>query len=573
MHRLITILFIISSLFAKSSDFSIIIDKPFDDALYSVTQDYGRTISAAGFVDTIKTTKPQKAYDNVFDYLSSLSDSYSRQIHIVKVDAKADILSQNTLTLPGMNQAVGIVKTPQGGYFIGGSSNDGSLLLLKLGPNADILLKNKFAQGGDTKMHSISGLNDGGVFCVGRAFTSKSPGLDIFGGGLGLSDVYIARFTRDGALLWEKKVGTAYDDLGVDAAEAYDGSILVLAHTFDNTSKYITVARISRDGDNIWTKELKDAKNMMPHKIIRLRDGNFVLSLSQDDEVGKKQPRLLKIDINGNILKDKIVHTAYASALLDIKEFRDTKIAGGGYVQDRYDTDALAMLLDSDFNMLSQEHFGKNGHDRFNAIEILHDSSIAAVGMHSAENSQESNMWIVKLNSDLSQAQVSSSAEDIHKEMTNLFQQEISQGKIEIKENLHVALEDEALYFDVGKYELNDAQKEFLDSFAKEFLTFMYKNKELIEGFEISGHTSSEWGNAGFEDRYLKNQDLSMKRSFATLSYIFSKQDENIQKWLSQTLKSSGHGFSKRILANDAEDTKRSRRVTFRILLRPDSSL
>ena len=37
------------SLFAKSSDFSVIIDKPFNDALLDITEDYDRGISAVGF--------------------------------------------------------------------------------------------------------------------------------------------------------------------------------------------------------------------------------------------------------------------------------------------------------------------------------------------------------------------------------------------------------------------------------------------------------------------------------------------------------------------------------------------
>ena len=88
MRHLLTVLLFISSLFAKNTDFSIIVDKPFNDALFSVTEDYKRTISAAGFVHEYKDAKntEQKVYNNAFDYLSSLSNSYSQQIHVIKVD-------------------------------------------------------------------------------------------------------------------------------------------------------------------------------------------------------------------------------------------------------------------------------------------------------------------------------------------------------------------------------------------------------------------------------------------------------------------------------------------------------
>lgn len=57
--------------------------------------------------------------------------------------------------------------------------------------------------------------------------------------------------------------------------------------------------------------------------------------------------------------------------------------------------------------MLTQEHYGSDARDAFYALSILHNSQIGVAGIHTDKESQESNMWIVKLNSNLSMAQVS----------------------------------------------------------------------------------------------------------------------------------------------------------------------
>jgi hypothetical protein len=54
MKYILILLIIISSLNAK--DFSIIIEKPFNNALFDITQDYDRSISAVGFSKKYKTS-------------------------------------------------------------------------------------------------------------------------------------------------------------------------------------------------------------------------------------------------------------------------------------------------------------------------------------------------------------------------------------------------------------------------------------------------------------------------------------------------------------------------------------
>lgn len=580
MHYFILALFLISSLFAKTVPFSLIIDKPFENALFDVTEDYDRSISSVGFIRPYKnsTAKNDGVYTNAFDYLASVSSTHGAALHLVKVDADAEITFEKTLNLSQFTKGVGIVKTPQNGYIVGGNTMDGSLVVAKLDANANLQFHKIFGTPKQDTMNKILLLRDGGVLVVGSSTTAKTTTDNLFQSGLGLSDIYVARFSSNGEMLWSKKYGTNYDDSGVDAQEAADGTIMLLGQTSGEKSKYPILLRITEEGEKIWLREIKGQNRSSVHKIGKLRDNSFVLSLSHPNDMGKEQVRLVKVDLHQNILLDKTVATTYASVLYDIQESAEGKLFGVGSVKDGYNTDALAMLLDSKLSLVNQEHYGSDTYDAFHALTLLHNSQIAAVGVHTNTPSQESDMWVVKLGQDLKMVKVTKkelsqttavpSGSDLYTQLQKLLKEEIDAKKIALHKDLSIDFIDKNLYFNVGEFVLSIKQKEFLQKFGAKLLPFLEKNKQLIATLEVSGHTSSEWGATDFSQRYLNNADLSMKRSFSTMSYLFGLQNQERQKWLSEILKGSGLSFSKKVTAKEGEDREKSRRVSFKILLR-----
>ncbi len=569
MKYILLLLSLTAILTAKPSDFSVIIEKPFNDALFDVTQDYDRQISAVGFSRDYKSSQKSNngVYTNAFDYLASVSDAHGSQMHIVRVDNSANITLNKATKLSRFNEAITVVKTPQNGYFVGGYTLDGSLLLFKLDSNGNIIFTKMFGTNNNDRMNNLILLSDGGVLAVGSSITSRSTNDPLFESGLGLNDIYLTRFSKNGTKLWSKKYGTQYDDRGIDAVEARDGSIIVISTTSYDSNKDITMMRVGENGNKIWLKHFKSQELVTPYKIIRLRDNNFLALLSQKNGVNQEQIRLLKFDLHKNILIDKELTTTYDSVLKDIKEYSDSRLIAVGYVKDTYNTDGLAMLLDSELSLLAQEHYGEDNFDEFNAVTILHNSQAAAVGVHTNNNSQESNMWIVKLNKDISLAQKSTKITNFYDELCKIFKEEIDSNKLVIKEDLTIKLTDPSLYFKVSQYKLTKIQKIFLDKFSKKLMPFLNTNQSYINTLEINGHTSSEWGTIDFSSGYLKNVKLSMNRSYSTLSYIFLKQNKATKLWLTKILVGSGFSYSKKVMIDDKEDRDKSRRVTFKIIL------
>ena len=570
MRILISLLLLLSCIYAKSSDFSVIVKKPFNNALFDITQDYDGQISAVGFSKDYKTNNHEqsKTYTDAFEYLASVSNVHGSQMHLIKVNEFADVTLSKAANMTRFSEAVALVKTPSNGYFVGGHTIDGSLVILKLDSNGNTIFSKSFGTKNYDKMSNLIKLRDGGVLAVGSSTTTRSTSDNLFETGLGLNDIYLARFSEHGNMLWSKKYGTEHDDIGIDAVEARDGSILVLSTTSYNKHKDVTLMRISQTGNKIWLKHYKSDALITAHKIIKLRDGNFLASLSQKDEIKRDQIRLIKFDLQKNIIIDNTINTTYSSALKDIKEYSDGTIVGVGYVRDTFNTDALVMMCDSELEMLHQEHFGEENYDILNAVSILDNSQAVAAGIYTYKNEQNSNMWIVKFNRDATIAQTSTKSINIHDALSELFSDEIGAKTMRVKEDLTIEFLSHGSLFKVGGYELAEAQKIFLDKVSSKLIDFLYKHKELIDTLEVNGHTSSEWSNNDLTNGYLKNEKLSMQRSFKTLSHIFKKQDLKKQAWLSKILKGSGLSYSKRIMHGNSEDREYSRRVSFKILLK-----
>jgi outer membrane protein OmpA-like peptidoglycan-associated protein len=93
----------------------------------------------------------------------------------------------------------------------------------------------------------------------------------------------------------------------------------------------------------------------------------------------------------------------------------------------------------------------------------------------------------------------------------------------------------------------------------------VYKNQ--IEALRINGHTSSEWKNTKFTNKYLNNEELSMQRSYETLKSLFLQQSRSKQDYLSKILQGSGINYQAKIMTHKKEDKEKSRRVSFQIIL------
>jgi len=572
LFSLITLYFSIT-LYANNL-YSIVIEEPFESALFGVTQDHDGDISTIGFSTINKQTQTSSIkYTNAFDFLKDRAGADGKQLHLIKLDNSGTTTLNLTTVLARFNRGVSVVKTPSNGYFLGGYTLDGELLIIKLSADGKVLLERQFGTKKFDKMNKLVPLKDGGILAVGSSITSRDQHDPMFEQGLGLNDIYITRFSRSGEKLWSKKYGTLDDDRGIDAAEAFDGTILILATASKGKNKTPILMRVSEDGDKIWLKNYIKKGVFNVYGIISLRDGNFLVSATQYDKNHKEQIRLIKFDLQNNILAEQDINTNYNSALNEIREYSNGTIIGVGYSTDTHyvNTDALAIMFSPELHPIWKRQYGGKNRDEFHALTILRNGQVVAVGETTNNASQVRNMWIVKLNNDGSIALKTDNKttdDSFYKALRTYFQKELTTKQILIEKDLRIKLNSDALLFKVGVSKLTSVQKRFLKEFSKKLMSFMYQHKSQINGFEINGFTSSEWKNTNYSKGYLNNAELSSKRALNVLACFYnSKQKQSHQKWLSTLTSSNANAYAQQIKQKDIEDKKASRRVAFQINL------
>ncbi|MEA3523278.1 MAG: hypothetical protein U9R50_09900 [Campylobacterota bacterium] len=565
MKPLLLLLFFFTfSLIAKP--YSTIISGPFEDILFDITQDYNRDISAVGFSQNYKQDfQAKKTYRSAFDYLEAVGSKKGEQLHLIRLNKDAKISFDFLNKLPRFNRGVSIIKSVGNGYFIGGYTQDGELLLLRLSGMGSIQFQRQFGTKNYDRLNRLVSLRDGGVLAIGSSMTSRSRKDTPYTQGIGLNDIYITRFDKSGNILWSKKYGTRADDRGIDAAEAFDGTLLILASSSEGQTQGITLMRLSEEGDKIWLNRYNTLGVFKAHRLISLRDNHFLTSISYYDKNRIEQTRLVKFDLQKNILQEHNITTSGSNIIRDIKERSNGAIVGVGQHTTRLKTEAMAISLDNNLHPIWERYFDNYERSSFHALSLLHDGKIAIAGEVTKKGEEITDMWVIKLNRDGSTAQINSQKTSLYDALRHTFANEIKMKKITISKDLSINLIASELNFKVGEYHLSQVQRDFLHQFNAKLIKTLYPYKDQIIALHVNGHTSSEWGKLNQPKRYLNNVKLSSKRAFEVLA--FSYQDHQVhayQEWLSSILSSNAHSYAQRIM-NKKEDKKASRRVNFKI--------
>lgn len=133
--------------------------------------------------------------------------------------------------------------------------------------------------------------------------------------------------------------------------------------------------------------------------------------------------------------------------------------------------------------------------------------------------------------------------------------------------------------FGQNNNELSKNFRKIVNEFFPRYIKILSRFGSIITEIRIEGHTSSEWSNISKEEAYIKNMDLSQKR---TMSVMQEALNSLTQKNLSikeidwAFSKVSASGLSSRSIIKDEdgkENFNKSRRVEFRYVLNSDEKL
>lgn len=333
-----------------------------------------------------------------------------------------------------------LIKTTDGGFFIGGSSESdisgektensrGSYdyWVLKLEENGTTTWQKTYGGSDEDFLSFVEQTADGGYILGG---TSKS---DISGDknedSQGDEDYWVLKIDSSGNILWQNTIGgSGTDDLG-SMVETDDGGYLLVGNSTSGISGDRTIPRdIFSD---VWVVKLNSSGAIMwqnvyvsygnAHEVsglVKTNDGGYVITSSVILTLGFNDPFwVLKIDASGNQVWDRVIEGNFEDTNPKISTTND----GGYIVAATSNSDAFVdktensingsydfwiLKLDENGTITWQNTIGGNSYDSVGSIFEYNDggylvsgSSNSNISGDKTENSLgSSDYWVIKLN-------------------------------------------------------------------------------------------------------------------------------------------------------------------------------
>jgi len=223
---------------------------------------------------------------------------------------------------------------------------------------------------------AITRAADGGLFILG---TTKSLSKDYD------KDIYVAKVTLEGKLVWEKAIGGERDEHAGGIAGTDDGGALVVGDSGSYGKRYkdIYIAKMNKDGKVLSSHTIGGEKGEEANGLTRLKDGNFALvGMREMDDGNYKDFFVMKLDQDGKNLWAKTFGGTYNDSLHGV-----TGTADGGFVAvgktrsyGSEQSDLTVMKFSADGKLAWHKIYGFKYYEYGNAVTTTSDGGFMLVG-------------------------------------------------------------------------------------------------------------------------------------------------------------------------------------------------
>jgi hypothetical protein len=211
---------------------------------------------------------------------------------VVRLDSLLQIVWQRSFGGSNSDYAHTVSPTADGGFIVAGysQSDDGDVVdgtigldvwVLKLNFDGKIEWQRTYGGNGTDRANEIHQTRDGGFIFIG--YTTSNNG-DITGHH-GSNDIWVVKLSPNGALEWQRAMGGSGPDYGFSIQQTLDeGYVLtgpVVSSDGDVTGYRgggdFWVAKLSEQGEIVWSNTLGGTKYDNPRSIRQTSDGGFIV--------------------------------------------------------------------------------------------------------------------------------------------------------------------------------------------------------------------------------------------------------------------------------------------------------
>ena len=247
----------------------------------------------------------------------------------------------------------------------------------------------------DDIANGVTMLEDGDVAIVGEC---KSFGAE-------RSDICVTRLNKKGETLWRKMLGGKKKDRGVAISRAKDGNILILGSTKSfnpNNGRDLYIAKLSLNGKLLWQKTFGGERDEFAGGIAGTKDGG-VLAVGSTESFSKKGYRdiyIVRLDKDGNEVSVKTIGGKLNDDAKSLTRTADGNfvMVGSRELKHSGDADFFIMKLNQKGEKIWARTLGQNENDVLLSVAPTPTGGIVATGKTRSYNSKQTDLAVMNFN-------------------------------------------------------------------------------------------------------------------------------------------------------------------------------
>jgi hypothetical protein len=336
----------------------------------------------------------------LFVHAGSLFTSAGSYVRMVKVDEVGDTLwTRPYVAYDGRFASARSTLTSDGNFAFltsrGFDTSDGSFFLLwKFNMEGDTLFTTLFGDGTRTLTAlNIIETSDSGFCMIGQnADNALQDG-----------DMYLVRADSEGNILWEDQYGGNLFDGGRSLIQTPDGGFLLIGWTrsFGAGQRDFYLVKTDSLGDQEWQRTYGGSGDEIGQSIMRLTDGNYLLTGSGSQGSTGSIGRMYKVNSDGDVLWSKTYGYPNNSGnnLHRTVELWNGDLASAGMTNDLSNAGWL-VRTDSEGNVLWQREYDYNSNtDLFYTLISTSDGGFLLGGQAKHDFPLTQDAWLLKVDS------------------------------------------------------------------------------------------------------------------------------------------------------------------------------
>ncbi len=340
-------------------------------------------------------------------YTRSYGTAAGRNAMIIKTDSYGNAIWIKGYGGDNDEEANGIIGTSDGGFVVAGYSNSGGaglkdFYVLKVDSSGSEVWNTQFGGSNDEEAYSIELAHDGNFIVAGATSSFTNGGRD----------VYVAKISTDGNIVWTRNYGGLSTDGAYDIKRTSDNGFIITGWTASFGADILGNAlllKIDSAGNQLWYKHFGGNDVDRGLSVEETSDGGFIIAGNTSSfGSGLYDVYLIKTDGNGNLQWSKTFGGSGRDYGTSIKQTPDGNYIIAGYTLSygAGNEDVWLIKTDSNGNKIWDLTLGGSAADVGNSVLIVPDGSYVVCGYTLSQGAGMHDVWLIKTQAEISQINI-----------------------------------------------------------------------------------------------------------------------------------------------------------------------